>query len=126
MISFAEKYPDLVGEWAPENEASPSEVSYGSNRMIMWRGMCGHYWTASAKNRGRGHGCPYCSGNKVLIGYNDLKTRAPKVAQECQNAMKPSQRIMRACQIQRFGGPARSARSTGERVFLIGQLVTDE
>ena len=62
MISFAEKYPDLVGEWAPENEASPSEVSYGSNRMIMWRGMCGHYWTASAKNRGKGHGCPYCSG----------------------------------------------------------------
>lgn len=91
MISFAEKYPDLVGEWAPENDASPSEVSYGSNRMIMWRGICGHYWTASAKNRGRGHGCPYCSGNKVLIGYNDLKTRSPKVAQEWskRNETKP-------------------------------------
>lgn len=91
MISFAEKYPDLVGEWAPENEASPSEVSYGSNRMIMWRGMCGHYWTASAKNRGKGHGCPYCSGNRVLIGYNDLRTRAPEVAREWskRNKTKP-------------------------------------
>jgi len=27
-------------------------------------------------------GCPYCSGNKLLIGYNDLSTRNPTLASE--------------------------------------------
>ena len=28
----------------------------------------------------KGNGCPYCSGRKVLKGYNDLKTKFPEVA----------------------------------------------
>ena len=82
MKSFAETYPELVKEWSKENKLSPNEVSYGSNKMIMWEGSCGHRWIASAKNRGHGHGCPYCTGNKVQEGLNDLATLYPRIAKE--------------------------------------------
>ena len=82
MVSFAEKRPELVKEWAKENEYKPDKVSYGSNKMILWKGSCGHRWRATAKNRGNGHGCPYCSGNKVLPGFTDLETLYPHLARE--------------------------------------------
>ena len=82
MISFAEKYPELVSEWAPDNKLKPSEVSYGSNKKVRWRGDCGHSWIASVKNRGHKHGCPYCTGNKVLEGLTDLATLYPGLAKE--------------------------------------------
>ena len=82
MISFAETYPELVSEWSDENEFGPEMISFGSNKMIMWKGLCGHTWAATAKNRGNGSGCPYCSGNKVLKGFNDLAHLYPKLAEE--------------------------------------------
>ena len=82
MISFAEKHPELVGEWAEENEIRPENISYGSNKKVIWNGICGHSWEASIKNRGNKHGCPYCSGNKVLKGVNDLATLYPELVDE--------------------------------------------
>ena len=89
MISFAEKYPELVAEWAEENEIRPENVSYGSNKKILWNGRCGHTWEATIKNRGNKHGCPYCSGNKVLKGVNDLATLFPELADEWDESNKP-------------------------------------
>lgn len=93
MKSFAEKHPELVCEWSDENELRPDEVSYGSGKMIIWNGKCGHTWTANVKNRGNGHGCPYCSGNKILTGFNDLKTVMPKLSKEWseKNEIKPTE-----------------------------------
>ncbi len=43
----------------------------------------GHTWHASVKSRTRaGTGCPYCSGNRVLAGFNDLATTHPEAAGE--------------------------------------------
>ncbi len=94
MITFAEIHPELVSEWSPDNDLGPDKVSYGSNKAIIWNGACGHTWTATPKNRGNKHGCPYCSGNKVLIGFNDLKSQYPKIAREwskSNNPAKPNQ-----------------------------------
>lgn len=33
-------------------------------------------------NRSNGHGCPYCSGKRVLIGFNDLQTMNPSLSSE--------------------------------------------
>ena len=83
MISFAEKYPELVKEWGDQNGAlQPSQISYGSNKKVWWRGACGHEWYASVKNRGRGHGCPFCSGNRVLPGFNDFASIKPELVKE--------------------------------------------
>ena len=83
MISFAEKHPELVSEWAESNgDYRPENVSYGSNQKITWIGKCGHEWEATVKNRGNGSGCPFCSGNQVLYGFNDLASRYPELAAE--------------------------------------------
>lgn len=89
MISFAEKHPELVGEWAEENEIRPENISYGSNKKVIWNGICGHSWEASIKNRGNRHGCPYCSGNKVLKGVNDLATLHPELVDEWDASNMP-------------------------------------
>ena len=82
MITFAEKYPELVAEWSSENDIRPDRISYGSNKKVIWNGRCGHTWKAIIKNRGTNHGCPYCSGNQVLYGFNDLATQYPELVPE--------------------------------------------
>ena len=94
MISFADKYPELIKEWDKSNgKLSPYNISYGSNKKVMWKGRCGHNWEAVIKNRGKGHGCPICSGNKVYAGINDLETLLPGLADEWSERnypLKPS------------------------------------
>ena len=90
MQSFAEVYSELLSEWSSENELRPEQVSYGSNKPIIWNGSCGHTWTATPKNRGNNHGCPYCSGNKVLVGFNDFESVHPEIAMEWSEKNLPA------------------------------------
>lgn len=77
------KYPDLAAEWSDKNDnISPSDVSYGSNRVVWWKGKCGHEWKTSVKARTKGEDCPYCAGKRVLIGFNDLATVCPELIEE--------------------------------------------
>ena len=89
MISFADKHPELLPEWSDKNELDPAEVSFGSSKKVWWKGSCGHEWEASVKNRGNGHGCPYCSGNRVLIGFNDFASHFPELAKEWSDLNYP-------------------------------------
>ncbi len=83
MISFASAHPELLSEWDSANtDCQPEKISYGSNRKVSWIGKCGHVWTATIKNRSNGSGCPFCSGNRVLPGFNDLQSQYPELAKE--------------------------------------------
>ena len=65
-----------------------------SHKKVIWKCRLGHEWTASVKSRSiNGSGCPYCSHNKVLVGFNDLATVVPKVADEWseKNEKKPTE-----------------------------------
>lgn len=77
------KLPDLAKEafgW------DPSAVCYGSRKVLPWKGICGHIWETEVCSRStKGHGCPYCSGKKILLGFNDLATIAPALAKEAYN-----------------------------------------
>ena len=79
-----EMYPVLAGEWSVRNgELAPSDVSYGSNKVVWWRGNCGHEWQATVKARtSKEEGCPYCAGKRVLKGFNDLATLHPELIGE--------------------------------------------
>lgn len=90
MKSFSEVYPHLVSEWSPENDLGPDKVSYGSNKAIIWNGPCGHTWTATPKNRGHNHGCPICSGNKIVAGLNDFASLFPDVVKEWSDRNFPA------------------------------------
>ena len=75
--------PELIAEWSPENAPlKPNEVNTWSHRKVQWIGRCGHEWSAQIRARVRGAGCPYCSNNKIMQGYNDLATVHPEIAKE--------------------------------------------
>ncbi len=80
---LATKHPDIAAEWSPKNfPLKPSMVSAGSHKKVLWVDKHGHEWTASVKSRVQGSGCPYCSHNLVLSGFNDLESRFPEIAAE--------------------------------------------
>lgn len=82
--SFAAVYPELSVEWHPtkNNGLEPQMVAPKSRSKVWWLGPCGHEWQAKVCNRANGTGCPICSGNMVLSGFNDLATVAPELAEE--------------------------------------------
>ena len=83
--SLSSVRPDIAREWSEKNlPLTPDDVSYGSHLKVWWKGECGHEWQATIHSRTGANrsGCPYCSGNRVLTGFNDLATRFPDIAEE--------------------------------------------
>ncbi len=76
--------PDLAKEWNYEKNINlkPDNVTANNNKKVWWRCPKGHEWDATIASRNNGYGCPYCSGLKVLKGYNDLQTINPDLAKE--------------------------------------------
>ena len=58
----------------------PSTVSIFSNKSFAWKCRLGHSWVERVHHRTEGSGCPYCSGQRVLVGFNDLATLNPELA----------------------------------------------
>ena len=59
-----------------------------------WKCKNGHSYISSVGNRIKGTGCPYCAGQKVLEGYNDLATTNPELLKEWdyeKNIIKPTE-----------------------------------
>lgn len=80
---LATKYPEIAAEWSTKNlPLKPTMVSVSSHKKVIWVDKLGHEWTASVKSRVQGSGCPYCSHNLVLAGFNDLASRFPEIASE--------------------------------------------
>ena len=76
--------PSLAKQWHPtkNGKLSPKQISFGSSKKVWWLCEKGHEWQAKVNHRYNGSGCPYCSGNKVLVGYNDIETTHPELAKE--------------------------------------------
>ncbi len=75
-------YPVIAAEWDYEknNGKRPSEVFPKTNDGYWWKCELGHSWKTSPNSQVSGRGCPYCSGNKVLAGFNDIATTHPEIA----------------------------------------------
>lgn len=77
--------PDILTEWDYEkNTVSPKELLPSSHDKVWWKCELGHSWQAMvfSRTREKNAGCPYCTGRKVLSGFNDLATLKPKLADE--------------------------------------------
>ena len=82
--------PLLEKQWSEKNKIKPTEVSIGSHKKVIWRCEKGHEWEAAIKSRTINKtGCPYCSHNKVLEGFNDLATLLPDIAAEWSDRNYP-------------------------------------
>jgi hypothetical protein len=68
------------------NGWDPKTKSAGSGKTVSWKCVSGHVWLASPQSRAlHKTNCPYCSGNKVLKGFNDLATTHPIIASQAIN-----------------------------------------
>lgn len=78
------RHPALAEEWdaARNGELTPEDVQPGTMKKVWWRCREGHSWEAAVYSRTAGTGCPYCAGNRLLPGVNDLATVAPLLAEE--------------------------------------------
>lgn len=74
--------PELAAEWnhARNGDLLPTAVTRSSGRKVWWIDAFGHEWETAISGRNAGAGCPYCSGLKVLAGFNDLATKRPELA----------------------------------------------
>ena len=75
--------PELLKEWDySKNTIKPDEVTKGTHKKIWWICSNNHSYEATIPARRRGTGCPYCSGNKILVGFNDLETTNPELLEK--------------------------------------------
>ena len=76
--------PELVKEWNYEKNypLKPDEVVAGSGKKVWWKCEKGHEWQIELNHRKKGSGCPYCTNQKILKGYNDLATTNPELVKE--------------------------------------------
>ena len=83
MISAIKDLKTRFPEIAKEADGwNPYSYTYGSNIKLSWKCSKGHQWkTTPNKRTGGKTGCPYCSNQKVLQGFNDLKTKFPEIAE---------------------------------------------
>ena len=72
----------LFPELAKEADGwDPSELLPQSSKKVGWKCSLGHQWEAVVSSRMR-TGCPYCAGNKALLGFNTFLDRFPEIAKE--------------------------------------------
>jgi hypothetical protein len=77
--------PDLASQWHPtkNGDLTPADFTLGSAVKVWWKCVRDHVWKGDIKDRvTRGYGCPYCSNRRVLVGYNDLATTHPALANQ--------------------------------------------
>ena len=90
---LATKAPELAKEWHPtkNGDLKPTGVTLHSTEKVFWylpyddpeTGK--HFdfeWEDYIFNRADGSNCPYLSGRKVWLGYNDLSSCYPGIARE--------------------------------------------
>ena len=76
--------PTLAKEWNYEKNTGliPMDVLPNSNKKVWWKCSNGHEWQAIIAKRNKGLGCPYCAGQIIIRGKNDLQTVNPILAKE--------------------------------------------
>lgn len=78
------KYPDVASEWDYDrNDTTPDKVTSRNHNTYWWK--CRNHphsykATCNDKTKPSRPGCPYCFGNKVLQGFNDVATTDPAVS----------------------------------------------
>ena len=88
----------LLDEWNHEENnkigLSPKEVGKGSNKKAFWTCPLGHIYDMDISDRKDGGNCPYCSGTRLLVGFNDLLSQYPDVCKDwdySKNKKKPEE-----------------------------------
>lgn len=87
-MKFSElvKQEKVISSWHPTKNGNLTLSTLGrgnARKKFWWTGDCGidgHDFEATVSKRSTGVACPYCSGHKILIGFNDLTSVNPELA----------------------------------------------
>ena len=77
-------FPELADQWHPtkNGDFKPCDVAAGSHEKVWWTCSKEHEWYAETRTRTkRGHGCPFCSGQRSCSD-NCLATTHPELASQ--------------------------------------------
>ena len=79
--SLPVEYPEVAAQaygWDPETVMAKSGLKKE------WKCSSGHFWNSTVSTRTSGAGCPICSNQKVLVGFNDLESTHPELSKEAE------------------------------------------
>ena len=79
------KYPDVAKEWHPTKNGTlrPEDVLFLTTQRVWWQDELGHEWEATVRDRTLlSAKCPYCKNKRLWVGFNDLASQYPEVAEE--------------------------------------------
>ena len=86
---LASQSKDTAREWHPTRNGTLTAkmVTVNSAKDVWWRhwhksAKQWHEWMSRPNDRASGYDCPFCAGQKVLSGFNDLATKCPTIARE--------------------------------------------
>lgn len=81
--SLQSEYPELAKQWHPTKNAplTATDVTPHSGQKVWWSCSHGHDWKAVISSRTRGHGCPFCAGQRPTATRN-LATQYPALLRE--------------------------------------------
>lgn len=85
-VSQRKSHQDFVDELSKINDKIIPIEQYITNSTKI-KFMCdqGHTWYVQPASVLNGVGCPYCSGHKVLVGFNDIATTRPDMLKYLAN-----------------------------------------
>ncbi len=77
-------YPDIASMWSDNNETNADGVFPTSSLGVIWNCPdCGGEYKARISEVVNGsYTCPFCSGRRVLSGFNDFATKHPELMNE--------------------------------------------
>lgn len=76
--SIGQLRPDLAAQLNPDVDVDPFQITLKSNRILSWHcDDCGGDYLRTPEVKLKSPFCPYCSGQALLSGFNDLKTARP-------------------------------------------------
>ena len=83
---LATLFPEVAAEWDfdKNGDRDPGSTAPGTHTKVWWKCALGHSWQSAPYSRTGAlkSGCPYCTGRKVLPGFNDRDTLKPALASE--------------------------------------------
>lgn len=83
--SLCERFPEIAAQWHPTKNGFLTAQDFSASSCFSPWWICekGHEWQSIIGNRTKDHlGCPYCGNQKVLPGFNDLKSQFPDIAKD--------------------------------------------
>lgn len=91
--------PETAAQWDYDANGAldPRTVSPSGHDKVWWKCPLGHSWQAApySRTREKAAGCPYCTGRRVLAGFNDLATKKPGLAEQwyqpLNGSLKPTE-----------------------------------